>query len=68
MATLQALEDTGVQVLVHVAVLEGVVRCFCETGGGGGEVGEEGGEAHADFEGVGHGGSLDGDVCRESVC
>lgn len=54
-AALEALEDAGVQVLVHVAMLEGVVRGFNQRGSGGGEVGEEGGEAHADFEGVGHG-------------
>ena len=42
------------QVLVHVSVFEGVVGGFLGGVGGGVEVLELGGEAHADFEGVGH--------------
>ena len=51
----QLLQDARVQVLVHVPVLEGVVGGFLGGVGGGVEVLELGGEAHADFEGVGHG-------------
>ena len=51
----QLLQDARVQVLVHVSVLEGVVGGFLGGVGGGVEVLELGGEAHADFEGVGHG-------------
>ena len=43
------------QVLVHVSVFEGVVGGLLGGVGGGVEVLELGGEAHADFEGVGHG-------------
>ena len=43
------------QVLVHVSVFEGIVGGFLGGVGGGVEVLELGGEAHADFEGVGHG-------------
>ena len=43
------------QVLVHVSVFEGVVGGFLGGVGGGVEVLELGGEAHADFEGVRHG-------------
>ena len=43
------------QVLVHVSVLEGIVGGFLGGVGRGVEVLELGGEAHADFEGVGHG-------------
>ena len=42
------------QVLVHVSVLEGIVGGFLGGVGGGIEMLELGGEAHADFEGVGH--------------
>lgn len=44
------------EVFVHFAVLERVEGGFLEGGVGGGEVGEEGREALADFEGVGHAG------------
>ena len=52
---LELFEDAGVQVFVHVAVLEGVVGGFLGGGGGGVEVLELRGEAHAHFERVGHG-------------
>ena len=42
------------QVLVHVPVLEGIVSGFLGGVGGGVEVLELRGEAHADFERVGH--------------
>ena len=42
------------QVFVHVSVFEGIVGGFLGGVGGGVEVLELGGEAHADFEGVGH--------------
>lgn len=42
------------QVFVHFAVFESVECGFLEGGVRGGEVGEERGEALADFEGVGH--------------
>jgi len=45
-----------VQVVAVVAVFEGVGGGFQGRGGGGVEVVEEGGESHAHFEGVGHGG------------
>ena len=43
------------QVLVHVPVFEGIVGGFLGRVDGGVEVLELRGEAHADFEGVGHG-------------
>ena len=43
------------QVLVHISVFEGVVSGFVGGIAEGVEVLELGGEAHADFEGVGHG-------------
>lgn len=52
----ELLEDAAVQVFVHFAVLEGVVGGLLGRGGGGIEVLELAAEAHADFEGVGHGG------------
>ena len=51
---LQLLEDARMEVLVHFAVLEGEDGGFLEGRMGGAEVREEGCEAHADFEGVGH--------------
>jgi len=45
-----------VQVLVHLAVLEREDGGLLERGVRGGEVREQRGEAHADLEGVGHGG------------
>ena len=42
------------QVFVHVSVFKGIVGGFLGGVGGGVEVLELGGEAHADFERVGH--------------
>ena len=42
------------QVLVHVPVLEGIVGGFLGGIGGGVEVLELRGEAHANFKGIGH--------------
>ena len=42
------------QVLVHVPVLEGIVSGFLGGIGGGVEVLELRGEAHADFKRIGH--------------
>lgn len=50
----ELFEDARVQVFVHVPVLEGVVGGLLRGGGGGVEVLELRGEAHAHFEGVGH--------------
>jgi hypothetical protein len=47
-------QDARMQVLVHVSVLECVEGGFLGRGYRGIEVLELGGEAHADFEGVGH--------------
>ena len=43
------------QVFVHVPIFQGVVGGFLGGVDGGVEVLELGGEAHADFEGIGHG-------------
>lgn len=47
------------EVFVHFAVLKRIEGSFLERRVRGGEVGEESGEALADFEGVGHGGGLE---------
>lgn len=56
---LELLEDAGVQVFGEGGVFEGVVGAFQRAVGAGVEVVEEIGEAHADFEGVGHLGWVD---------
>ena len=55
----ELLEDAGVQVLVHVFVLEGILSCFLGGRRGGVEVLEMVGEAHAHFEGIRHGDDLE---------
>lgn len=52
---LELLEDAGVEVFGVGRVAEGVVGGLEGGVGAGVQVVEEGGEAHADFEGVGHG-------------